>query len=292
MATRPQPAAPEDDFQAAVIELARYSGWRVAHFRSVETPSGHRTPVAADGVGYPDLTLVRERTIWVELKSARGRRTEEQRAWGDALEAAGAEYHVWRPDDWEEIERVLARRDHDNRWMVTVSGRRFYPLRPRARDVAIEDIAHALAHLCRFGGHVDRFYSVAQHSVYVSEIVDPDDRLWALLHDAAEAYVGDLIWPLKHGGSMAAHRRAEDRVSEAIATALDLDPEGPSRYVKRADWMVLLAEARDLMGNPEWAPRRAADMTIEPYPVDPIEPWSPEEARERFLARYEEVSSS
>lgn len=92
--------------------------------------------------------------------------------------------------------------DHDanirSDWMQTYTGRVFWPLEPRPEDVDIVDIAHALANLCRYGGHSKVFYSVAHHSVLVSQIVPPADALWGLMHDSAEAYVIDLIRPIKH----------------------------------------------------------------------------------------------
>lgn len=99
----------EADFQAAVIDLAHLCGWRVAHFRPARTEAGWRTAVTADGAGFPDLVLVRERIIFAELKSQRGRVSSEQRAWLDALAAGGAECYILRPIDWPDIERVLKR---------------------------------------------------------------------------------------------------------------------------------------------------------------------------------------
>jgi hypothetical protein len=93
----------------AVIDLGHLFGWRIAHFRPAMTKHGWRTPVAADGKGWPDLTLTRgDRLIFAELKSAKGRLTEEQQEWLRALQNA-AEVHVWRPSDWSDgsIERVL-----------------------------------------------------------------------------------------------------------------------------------------------------------------------------------------
>jgi len=99
---------PEADFQRAVIELAQWRGWRVAHFRKAQNRRGDwRTPVAADGRGFPDLVLVRERVLFVELKTDSGRVSPEQRAWLESLRAAGAGAHVWRPRDWSEIQREL-----------------------------------------------------------------------------------------------------------------------------------------------------------------------------------------
>lgn len=99
----------EADFQRAVIQLAQVTGWRVAHFRPAQNARGDwRTPVAADGAGWPDLVLVRgHRLLFRELKTEAGKLTLEQLAWGEALKAAGADWGVWRPSDWDIIESAL-----------------------------------------------------------------------------------------------------------------------------------------------------------------------------------------
>lgn len=99
----------ESDFQRAVIELAQLLGWRVAHFRPARTEQGWRTAVAADGAGFPDLVLVRFTVVYAELKAEKGRVSEAQAAWHDALRAAGQECHVWRPSDWDAIVERLGR---------------------------------------------------------------------------------------------------------------------------------------------------------------------------------------
>ena len=113
---------PEAAFQASVIELAQRLGWRVAHFRKAQNANGNwRTPVAADGAGFPDLVLVRDRIIFAELKTDAGRVSPDQRAWLDALahaldladdEAPADRDHVlvrvWRPRDWAAIRVELA----------------------------------------------------------------------------------------------------------------------------------------------------------------------------------------
>lgn len=109
---QPRVASPpelERDFQKAVVELAQLAGWRVAHFRPAKTSKGWRTPVAADGAGFPDLILVREgRLVVAELKSGTGRVSEEQQGWLDAFETVpSTEVFVWRPDDWDQVVRVL-----------------------------------------------------------------------------------------------------------------------------------------------------------------------------------------
>jgi hypothetical protein len=105
----------ERQFQAQVIQLARLFGWRVAHFRAAQSQRGAwMTPVAADGCGWPDLSMVKRlpdgtaRLLFVELKSARGVLREEQKAWLGLLRLVPAvEVYCWKPKDWDQIERVL-----------------------------------------------------------------------------------------------------------------------------------------------------------------------------------------
>lgn len=108
----------ERELQTSVIQCARLFGWRVAHFRPAQTKRGWRTPVEADGAGFPDLVLIRDgRLLFVELKSDTGKISGDQQAWLDALERVAAadlfdhvEVHVWRPADWMtgRVERTLA----------------------------------------------------------------------------------------------------------------------------------------------------------------------------------------
>jgi hypothetical protein len=77
------------------------------------------------------------------------------------------------------------------------TGRKIDLIEPTPEMICIDDIAHALSNICRFGGHTRQFYSVAQHSVLVCAVVPDHLKQVALLHDAAEAYTGDIIKPLK-----------------------------------------------------------------------------------------------
>lgn len=98
----------EADFQQQVIDLAQLLGYRVAHFRAARTEQGWRTPVAADGKGFPDLVLAgRGRVIFAELKSDRGQLTDEQKIWLDDLSHTPAETYCWWPADFDEIQEVL-----------------------------------------------------------------------------------------------------------------------------------------------------------------------------------------
>ena len=99
----------ETQFQLAVIAYAKLRGWRIAHFRPAWTGKGWRTPVQADGAGFPDLIMTRgDRLVIAELKSKQGKVSDEQQAWLDAFTLIrDAEVYVWRPEDRDEIEEVL-----------------------------------------------------------------------------------------------------------------------------------------------------------------------------------------
>lgn len=107
----PDPTVSEADFQQRIIDFARLSGWRVAHFRAARVlrrgKEVYETPVAADGKGWPDLVLVRDRVLWVEAKSATGKLSADQTLWREALIRAGGLWYCWRPEDWPEIVETL-----------------------------------------------------------------------------------------------------------------------------------------------------------------------------------------
>lgn len=91
-----------------MLETAFLFGWRVAHFRPARTSKGWRTPVEADGKGFPDLVLLRgERLLVRELKVGKAKLSREQIWWMQAFQEAGVDARCWRPEDWDEIETAL-----------------------------------------------------------------------------------------------------------------------------------------------------------------------------------------
>lgn len=189
-------------------------------------------------------------------------------------------------------------------WMQTVSGGRFYPLDPREDEIHIEDIAHALSFVCRFGGHVREFYSVAEHCVRVSRAIAAvdgtvHDQLAGLLHDAAEAFIGDMVWPLKQAPDVEGYRRVEAIVEGAIARKYRVDFHIP--IVKRFDLVLLSTEKRDIVTTGPGRARGASleaeaarDRLDEAWHCDEfaplrhvIRPWSPAFARDEFRRTFD-----
>ncbi len=191
-------------------------------------------------------------------------------------------------------------------WIQTYTGRAFDLLNPRPEQIDPLDIAHALANLCRFTGHVRVFYSVAQHSCLVAEITRD---LWAgergavcpqvvmraaLLHDAPEAYIGDVSTPLKRALRMA-DGGAEYCVSpydsiEATIERAVLDRFGATDargqaavLIKRADMIALATEHAALFTGP--TPRPWGLELPQPWPYK-IEPWAPAVAQQEFLQAF------
>lgn len=167
-------------------------------------------------------------------------------------------------------------------WILTYRGHAVDPLHPDPSTIDIGDIAHALSMNCRFNGHCRKFYSVAEHCVLMSQMVDPRFAMFALMHDAAEAYLTDVPRPIKpHLGD---YRGIEDRLLDTICHrfAITLSADH-MEAIKEGDLRMLAAERSQIMPpHPgEWECLRG----IEEYPIV-IEGWSPGEAKQRFANRY------
>lgn len=126
----------------------------------------------------------------------------------------------------------------------TLSGHLVDIRNPREDVIDISDIANGLSLICRFMGQIYRFYSVAQHSILVMHLAPPELQREALLHDAAEAYLGDVISPLKHLLG-AAYKTLEHNFETVIAQKFGLDPQ-KLKAVKRYDLEALELEHKAL----------------------------------------------
>ena len=136
-------------------------------------------------------------------------------------------------------------------WLQTYTGKKFEFLKPSNEMIDVEDISHALSFTCRFGGHCKEFYSVAQHCCLVASIVEPKYRLWALLHDAPEAYLVDLPSPLK-AHINGDYQKIEDIVETAIIKRFDVEMTEDTRIiVKQADTYMVLEEGKVLLQQPD-----------------------------------------
>jgi len=167
----------------------------------------------------------------------------------------------------------------------TWSGRRFSPLEPDPAAIEIEDIAHALVNCCRFGGHCSSFHSIAQHSCLVADAAggDREIALHALVHDASEAYLGDLPHLLKHRSPLGAlYREIEEPLQAAMLQRFGLG--APPAIVKELDRAALATERAALMraADDGWWPELDG---VEPLAVE-IDPWPPERAARAFLDRF------
>jgi uncharacterized protein len=173
-------------------------------------------------------------------------------------------------------------------WFLSLKGRQLYPFDLRPEDIDIDEIAVALGNMCRFGCHLHHFYSVAQHSVYVSRIVPHNFKRIGLLHDATEAYIGDMIRPLKQSPELQAFREIEENVWVVIAERFGL-PRVIPQEVEEADNRVLMTERRDLLPpHPwEWGPAQSRHPA-QPYDFRITTPLQPRAAAAWFLSECKE----
>lgn len=206
-----------------------------------------------------------------------------------------------------------------NPWIQTHTGVAFDLIEPTPDMINIGDIAHALSHLCRYTGHSAGFYSVAEHSIEVAKLAlemrNPNSAQvdlaavatdmfgarfgevarramqdmalplarWGLLHDAAEAYVGDVSAPLK--SQLPAYKRIENRVALAVFSRFGLDHDRVPAAIKHLDLVMLMSEAKTMLGP---APRKWR-IDAEPLPQWKPRYLNPAQAKAEFLAMYHEL---
>lgn len=198
-------------------------------------------------------------------------------------------------------DRLRGRRHGD--WMWCSTGSHFYPLDPLPQDVDYLDVARGLATECRYAGHVRQdapypFYSVAEHSVMVSQfaaalahergfsVLDVlEAERWGLHHDDTEAFIGDMIRPLKYQREMRQFRRAEARIEVAVRAAFSLRPSREVEVlVDEVDSRILTDEIAQVIRRPDmdrvrrkFGPALGAVVRFLP----------PREAEQEWLYRHE-----
>jgi 5'-deoxynucleotidase YfbR-like HD superfamily hydrolase len=191
-------------------------------------------------------------------------------------------------------------------WQRMLSGRRLDLLDPSPLDIEIEDIAHGLARVARWNGQTrgDHTFSVAEHSLLVEtiagdldETLGPDSRLAALLHDAPEYVIGDLISPFKAALSLD-YKAFEARLLAAIHLRFGLPVELPkkaAKFIKRADKIAAYYEAVGLAG---FARQEACRFFGQPRGLSPVlinrlsqlSPLPAADGEARFLKRFHELA--
>ncbi len=181
-------------------------------------------------------------------------------------------------------------------WQRMLSGRRLDLLEPSPFDIEIEDIAHGLARVARWNGQTvgEHAFSVAQHSLIVEDIaahmspgLEPRWRLAALLHDASEFVIGDMISPFKAALGVD-YRNFEERLETAIHLRFGLPPKSPAavkKLIKAADRACAFFEATQLAGFAEDESLRLFGVPPTGYHLT-LHPLPPAEAQQRYLQRY------
>ena len=169
--------------------------------------------------------------------------------------------------------------------ILTHEGHYFNFLTPETSKFSIRTIAHALSNICRFNGHTRAHYSVAEHCVHVARLCPDEHKLSGLLHDAAEAFVGDVASPLKQ--LLPEYKVIEQRVEAEIFKRFAL-PSKLHQSVKHADLVMLATERRDLMPakGGEWG----ILLNIRPSFDEIKTPWTPAEAYDRFISTYRNLT--
>lgn len=178
----------------------------------------------------------------------------------------------------------------EDQWISLLSGGQFNYNKPEESDVTIEDISTALSNICRFSGHLPRYYSVAQHLVNTSYIVEPQYAFTALMHDTTEAFTNDLPTPLKW--ALPIFKELEIKIESAMADKFGFAYPYPAA-VKEADSQMLMLEKTYVKNDrsvwPAYEHVQFDCLTANPN-ID-LQSWRPSIARNKFMARYRELRS-
>lgn len=179
---------------------------------------------------------------------------------------------------------ILEIRKDRGSWMQTYTGKAFYAMDARVEDIDIADIAHSLSLQCRYNGHVDHFYSVAEHCIHLAGLFpdDPDMALWGLLHDAAETYIGDMVRPLKK--HMPTFMEIDDHITSLVARRFELKGTTIPPEVHLVDAQILHNEREALMTRVQ--PPQAWDVPGGPIDGVEIMGYYPEFAEKIYLSTF------
>jgi Predicted hydrolases of HD superfamily len=167
-------------------------------------------------------------------------------------------------------------------FIITYTGHQFHFLDPQPHDITLKDIAHALSQICRYTGHSRRFYSVAEHSVYVSALCE--NHLEGLFHDASEAYLSDISSPLKM--LLPEYKKLQHSIEAAISKKFGI-PFPFSENLKDVDTAQLKTEARNLLSDHSWVNNYP---TKRKYGIIPA-CLPPKEAEELFIRTFGQLKN-
>lgn len=171
-------------------------------------------------------------------------------------------------------------------WLGTNGGRQIDLLNPDPDQIHIEDIAIGLANVCRFGGQLHTWYSVAEHCIHVADLLPPEEQLAGLLHDAAEAYICDIPTPLKRELGFV-YTDIENRVAAAIGTKFGVELVTLSPAVMQADRMMVVSERDAFQTKPQdWGPAYETSLR---YPRLCRRFGLPMDAQEAYLKRFDHL---
>jgi uncharacterized protein len=184
----------------------------------------------------------------------------------------------------------------ENAWINTYSGGIFTPLNAHIEDINVLDIAHSLSMQCRWNGHCRKFYSVAEHSVYVSRLsvaylppillndFKQSTMLYGLMHDATEAYLTDIPRPIKP--FLKNYKEIEDRLHSVINERYSINTANViQKAVKEADNALLWSEREALMNkaHSSWGYDSPPEYKMSPHEIKAL---PPEEAKNLFLETF------